>query len=280
MTQSDLATRLNALFALWEGRAPAAIVKDLLSFAPTRHVISTASGIRFFTCCAVDTLLIAHLLDEDVDIETTPPGHAEPLRINDKELRVSRSAVIAIPVQHDDHQIRETFCPYANGFPDEDAYQQWAATAPVPTISGPIKDAFDITSVIADRLKNLAARVGQRASCCSNDTGRLNKRCTLATQRHARRSLRSLLVERLGLLCGRPRNEFGYDPFQRPILLALPPPPYPLALIICLSRFFGFYVDFFWSSEGFCLLHWTLNTFDGHSVSQRQAWELVNNKCL
>jgi alkylmercury lyase len=170
MTQSDLASRLNALFALWEGQAPAAIVKDLLSFAPTRHVISTASGIRFFTCCAVDTLLIAHLLDEDVDIETTPPGHAEPLRINvhDKELRVSRSAVIAIPVQHDDHQIRETFCPYANGFPDEDAYQQWAATAPVPTICGPIKDAFDITSVIADRLKNLAARVGQRASCCSS----------------------------------------------------------------------------------------------------------------
>jgi hypothetical protein len=48
-------------------------------------------------------LLIAHLLDEDVDIETTPPGYAEPWRINvhNKELRVSRSVVIAIPVQHD-----------------------------------------------------------------------------------------------------------------------------------------------------------------------------------
>ncbi len=44
MPQSHLASRLNALFALWEGQAPAAIVKDLLSFAPTRHVVSTASG--------------------------------------------------------------------------------------------------------------------------------------------------------------------------------------------------------------------------------------------
>ena len=52
----------------------------------------------------------------------------------------------------------ETFCSYANGFPDEEAYLQWAATAPVPTVSCPIKDAFDITSAIADRLKDLAVR--------------------------------------------------------------------------------------------------------------------------
>jgi Alkylmercury lyase len=110
------------------------------------------------------------LLDEDVDIETTPPGHAEPLRLNvhHKELLVSRSAVIAIPVQHDDQQIRETFCPYANGFPDADAYLQWAATAPVPMVSGSIKDVFDITSAIADHLKNLAALHGQNScGCCS-----------------------------------------------------------------------------------------------------------------
>ena len=31
MTESHLASRLNALFALWEGQAPVAIVKDLLS---------------------------------------------------------------------------------------------------------------------------------------------------------------------------------------------------------------------------------------------------------
>ncbi len=146
MTESHLAlaSRLNALFALWEGQAPVAIVKDLLSFSPTRHVINTTRGSRFFARCAVDTLLIAYLLDEDVDIETTPPGSTEPLCINvhNKELRVSRSAVIAIPIRHDDHQIRETFCPYAKGFPNEDACLQWAATAPVVTISAPIEDAF------------------------------------------------------------------------------------------------------------------------------------------
>jgi hypothetical protein len=54
--------------------------------------------LRLSTCYSSLTLL-----DEDVDIETTPPGYAEPLRINvhNKELRVSRSVVIAIPVQHE-----------------------------------------------------------------------------------------------------------------------------------------------------------------------------------
>ena len=115
MTESHLASRLNALFALWEGQAPVAIVKDLLSFSPTRHLINTTSGSRFFACCAVDTLLIAHLLDEDVDIETTPPGNAEPLCINihNKELRVSSSAVIAIPLQHDDPRLALSFSAVA-----------------------------------------------------------------------------------------------------------------------------------------------------------------------
>src|SRR6202051_3589853 len=150
MTESHLVSRLNALFTLWEGQSPVAIVKDLLSFSPTRHVITTTSGSRFFACCAVDTLLIAHLLDEDVDIETTPPDSTEPLCVNihNKELRVSRSAVIAIPLRHDDHQIRETFCPYANVFADADADLQWTATAAGVSISAAIKDAFCVTSAL------------------------------------------------------------------------------------------------------------------------------------
>jgi hypothetical protein len=161
---------LNSLFAPWEGQAPAAIVKDLISFKPTRHVVSTATGVRVFTCCAVDTLLIAHLLDEDVDIETTPPGHAQAVRIDvhDHRLHASSNVVIAIPVQHNDQEIWTTFCPYSNVFPDEDAYRQWAVSAPVTTISTSIREAFDITSVIADRLKKLASVTGAPESpCCA-----------------------------------------------------------------------------------------------------------------
>ena len=90
MKQSLQSDRLNVLFAPWEGQAPSAIVKDLISFKPTRHVVNTASGVRFFTCCAVDTLLIAHLLDEDVDIDTTPPEEILPLRISvrGKQVRI------------------------------------------------------------------------------------------------------------------------------------------------------------------------------------------------
>ena len=170
MKQSLQSDRLNSLFAPWEGQAPAAIVKDLISFKPTRHVVSTASGVRLFTCCAVDTLLIAHLLDEDVDIETTAPGHTEVLHIDvqDRQLHASSNAVITIPVQHNDQEIRMTFCPYSNVFPDEDAYRQWAVSAPVATISTSIRDAFDITSAIADRLKKLASVNRKPESpCCA-----------------------------------------------------------------------------------------------------------------
>ena len=168
MTHS-LASRLNTLFAPWEGQAPVAIVKDLISFKPTRHVVNTASGVRFFTCCAVDTLLIAHLLDEDVDIDTTPPDEILPLRISvrGKLAHTSSSAVIAIPAQHNNQEIWTTFCPYSNVFPDEDAHRRWAVSAPVATSSTSIREAFDITSVIADRLKNLANLNGEpEPPCC------------------------------------------------------------------------------------------------------------------
>ena len=168
MKQSLQSDRLNALFAPWEGQALAAIVKDLISFKPTRHVVNTASGVRFFTYCAVDTLLIAHYLDEDVDIDTTPPDQSQPVRITvrGKQLHVSRSAVIAIPVQYKDQAILETFCPYANIFPDEGAYSRWAASVPVATISAPIGDAFDITLAISNRLKGLAAVEKRPARRC------------------------------------------------------------------------------------------------------------------
>ena len=122
MKQSLQSDVLISLFAPWEGQAPATIVKDLISFKPTRHVLNTASGVRFFTCCAVDTLLIVHLLDEDGDIDTTPPEEIQPLHISVRgaQAHVSSNAVIAIPVQHNDQEIWTTFCPYSNVFPDED----------------------------------------------------------------------------------------------------------------------------------------------------------------
>jgi hypothetical protein len=44
MTDSILRNRLNDLFANWEGQEPAVVIKDLVSFKPTRHVLNAASG--------------------------------------------------------------------------------------------------------------------------------------------------------------------------------------------------------------------------------------------
>lgn len=153
MTHTHLTDRLNDLFTPREGQAPEVILRDLVSFTPTAHVVQTQSGVRFFTYCALDTLLAAWLLDENVDIDTTPPGNSQPIRITVRyeQLYAPADAVIALPDVHDDAEVRhvhddaevrQTFCPYANAFPDWAAYEQWTTSAPVVTTALPVRDVF------------------------------------------------------------------------------------------------------------------------------------------
>lgn len=57
------------------------MLRDFVMFTPTPHVIQTQNGVRIYTRCALDTLLVAWILDKNIDIETTPPGLTQVLRL-------------------------------------------------------------------------------------------------------------------------------------------------------------------------------------------------------
>ncbi|WP_156103638.1 organomercurial lyase [Deinococcus sp. YIM 77859] len=157
MTHTHLTDRLNDLFTRREGQAPEVILRDLVSFNPTAHMVQTQSGVRFFTYCALDTLLAAWLLDENIDIDTTPPGNSQPIRITVRyeQLHAPADAVIALPDTPDAVEVRQTFCPYANAFPDRASYESWASTSPVETTALPVSEVFLIARDIVERLKYL-----------------------------------------------------------------------------------------------------------------------------
>jgi hypothetical protein len=78
MRDSILSNRLNDLFANWEAQLPAIVVKDLVSFKPTCHVLNIASGVRVFVCCAVDTLLIVQQAIQRMSTRPNELSRLEP----------------------------------------------------------------------------------------------------------------------------------------------------------------------------------------------------------
>jgi len=111
------------------------LLQEAVSFTPTRHRISTASGSVFYTHCTLDTLLLPLALNEDAHVETTPPNASHPLCLDVRGGRVSGpdGTVISVPIRVDAGPVRQRFCPYSNAFADRGAYDAWAAQAPVPT---------------------------------------------------------------------------------------------------------------------------------------------------
>lgn len=169
---SPVPTHLRALLNCCEGQAPEAMLRDFVMFTPTPHVIQTRSGVRIYTRCALDTLLAAWILDENLEIETTPPGQTQPLQltVRNGRLQAPTEAVMAFPTQAETQtsaDVHRSFCPYALVFSDEESYQAWSATTPVPTTAVTLQDAFQLARTLTDRLTSLHTLNGKGgASCC------------------------------------------------------------------------------------------------------------------
>lgn len=163
---------LTTLLDCCEGRTPEAVLREFLLFTPSPHVVHTASGVRISTRCALDTLLAAWILNENIDIATTPPGEAQPLHltVRDRHLQAPPDAVLAVPTQFDVRTaegIHRSFCPYALVFPDAAAHRTWSAAAPVPTTPLSLQAAFQLADDLVGRLAShhtLAVQGGAR--CC------------------------------------------------------------------------------------------------------------------
>ena len=171
MTSTRFTDLLNNLFVSREGQPPDRMLRDFLSFTPTAHVVETQSGARFFTRCALDALLAAWILDENLEIETLPPGATSPLRLTIRhgQLHAPEGAVLTFPERPDTGtagEIHETFCPYVNVFPDEQAHQTWTSISPVPTTTIRLQDAFSVSQDLVDRLAYLSVLEEHGGGCC------------------------------------------------------------------------------------------------------------------
>ena len=130
------------------------LLQEAVSFTPTRHRVSTASGSVFYTHCTLDTLLLPLVLNEDAHVETTPPNASRPLVLNVQGGQVSGpdGLVISVPVRVDAGPVQQRFCPYSNAFADRGAYDAWAAQSPVPTQGLSLENAQGWAAALVSQL--------------------------------------------------------------------------------------------------------------------------------
>ena len=135
------------------------LLQEAVSFKPTRHRVSTASGSALYTHCTLDTLLLPLVLEEDVHVETTPPGETQPLVFDVKNGQVTgpEGVIISVPVRVASGPVQQSFCPYSNAFPDRAAYEAWAAQSPVPTVGVSLTEARQLAAVLVAQLAPEAA---------------------------------------------------------------------------------------------------------------------------
>ncbi|WP_034389025.1 organomercurial lyase [Deinococcus sp. YIM 77859] len=142
------------------------LLQEAVSFKPTRHRVRTASGSTLYTHCTLDTLLLPLVLEEDVEVETVPPGEAQPLVFNVKSGQVtgSEGVLISVPVRVDSGPVQQSFCPYSNAFPDRAAYEAWAAQSPVPTVGVSLSEAQQLAETLVAQLD--AEDANAPLGCC------------------------------------------------------------------------------------------------------------------
>lgn len=157
MSTSDQLSLLNGILADLEGRSCDALIREMRSSTPTRHCVTIASGLSFHVHCTLDALLSPFLLDEDVEVESIPPTHsASPLRFQIVRGRLTgapEGLVVAIPLLRRG-VLQESFCPYSNLFPNQNAYLDWACSVDVPTQALPLSEALDLARNLAAQFKH------------------------------------------------------------------------------------------------------------------------------
>ncbi|GGK38980.1 hypothetical protein GCM10008955_36040 [Deinococcus malanensis] len=168
---TTLPAPLAALLNCCEGQSPEAMLRGFVMFTPTPHVIHTQAGVRIYTRCALDTLLAAWILDENIDIVTTPPGATQSLEftVRNGQLHSPSDAVLALPTQPDTRsaeKVYRSFCPYALAFPNVEAYQAWSNTATVPTTPVTFQDAYRLSRDFIGHLAHLSTLDGHGGTRC------------------------------------------------------------------------------------------------------------------
>lgn len=123
----------------FEADAQRSISTDDLCTTDDSPHSATVDGKTTHYMCAQDPLVVGLLADEPVTVESTPPNRSEPVRIEfgpDGEIGVDPAGALfsfgiaadaETPATISPQEIYQLVCPYGHAFPDDEAYQEWAA---------------------------------------------------------------------------------------------------------------------------------------------------------
>ncbi|MFC3849935.1 organomercurial lyase [Corynebacterium hansenii] len=166
---------LHELLAEFSAADAMTVAHGLISLRPTAHLAELANGTRVHTWCALDTLIVAHLLETDVEVRSRTPieSAGDPIlnvAIRGGELVADPGFILSFPhvTDGEGHHFTEAFCPYANLFASMDAYRDWAAGQPRPTTPLTVAEADDIARAYA---LDVLGRGAAEASCGAAATG-------------------------------------------------------------------------------------------------------------
>lgn len=119
-------------------------VDDLCDVEDSAHT-ATVDGETTNFMCAEDPLLVGLLAEQPVTVESTPPNRAETVVIEfDRGQPIGvdpDGALLSLgiatdadaPTSNAPSAFYELTCPYGRAFPDDDAYEEWAAEADAVT---------------------------------------------------------------------------------------------------------------------------------------------------
>lgn len=128
----------DALIDAWTERDEAGNVVGLgITYNPTAHRM-TIDGAGMWAWCALDTLIFAHVLRQQITIESAAPGSNEFTRLEAGPEQVSHvepaGAVVTWPIRGNDQvdmstttAIWGTFCHHSFFFPSREQAELWAA---------------------------------------------------------------------------------------------------------------------------------------------------------
>lgn len=145
--------------------------EDMLVSEKSRHRVRVGDE-EYNTYCVLDALVLPFLLDETVEISSTPPGGGSAVEIvagpDELEARpettvVSFGVSLGIPEDRgaleatDPEQLQELIhaegCPRINAFPDREAYQAWADEVEAVTVAVSLAQAYAMAKDAAPALQ-------------------------------------------------------------------------------------------------------------------------------
>jgi hypothetical protein len=133
-------------------------VEDLCHDEDGRHRAETEEGTYRFVC-VLDAIMLPFLTDSAaVEVRSAGPetGATVTSRVTEDGIETDpEDAVLSFGVAETDESAAvtprltyESLCPYVHAFPDEEAYERWAARIDAPTMALPLSAGFALVRAL------------------------------------------------------------------------------------------------------------------------------------